>query len=211
MFRVRNPRHDARVMRNRRWGAMGISISQTQARLIDTPQGPASIALELRLVSNPLLLSGVREMVSSVSRRLGFSEEAAGHLALGLDEALCNVIRHGYKKAIDRPIRIVLLALGGMADPEGGRGQVNPTTGLTLIIEDESPHVDLAKIKSRPLDEIRPGGLGVHIIHELMDDVKYEHVQPAGMRLTMTKLRINSKTDKLCEQAACKPDQEAKR
>jgi serine/threonine-protein kinase RsbW len=199
---------------------MGIAISQQSAGMVQTSRGIASVALELRLVSNPLLLSGVREMVSSVSRRLGFSEEAAGHLALGLDEALCNVIRHGYQKAVDKPIRVVLLALGGIADPETGRGMgtgkdsggtSNPTTGLMLIIEDESPHVDLSKIKSRPLDEIRPGGLGVHIIHELMDDVKYEHVQPMGMRLTMTKLRLNSKTDKLCEQAACKPEQEGKR
>jgi anti-sigma regulatory factor (Ser/Thr protein kinase) len=49
--------------------------------------------------------------------------------------------------------------------------------------------VDPATIRSRDLDDIRPGGLGVHIIHEVMDEVRYERRDSRGMRLTMVKQR----------------------
>ncbi len=145
------------------------------------------------MMSNPLYLSGAREMVSSVARRLGFSDEACGHIALAVDEALCNVIRHGYQKASDRPIWIGLVPLGGVAQPGVPAG--NPTQALKIVIEDEARQVDPEQIKSRNLEEVRPGGLGVHIIKAVMDEVKYERREslngtPAvGMRLTMIKRR----------------------
>jgi anti-sigma regulatory factor (Ser/Thr protein kinase) len=150
-----------------------------------TPEEP-HVKLELR--SNPLFLSGAREMVSSIAKRLGFSDEAAAHIALAIDEALCNVIRHGYDREAERPIWISLFPEGGVATP-ASQGQPSPTTGLRIVIEDEAKQVDPSVIKSRDLDEIRPGGLGVHIIQQVMDSVNYEHrTGPGGgMRLTMVK------------------------
>lgn len=148
---------------------------------------PAEIRVELR--SNKLYLSGMREMVASVARRLGFGDEACGQLALAVDEALCNVIKHGYGNATDKPIWITLHPLGGVGTPESLSNGTNPTTGLKIVIEDEARQVDLAVIKSRNLDDVRPGGLGVHIIQEVMDEAKYEKREKVGMRLTMTKLR----------------------
>jgi hypothetical protein len=54
--------------------------------------------------------------------------------------------------------------------------------------------VDPTTIKSRDLDEIRPGGLGVHIITEVMDEVRWEKRTdgPIGMRLTMMKKRVST-------------------
>lgn len=152
-----------------------------------TPQEP-HVKLELR--SNPLFLSGAREMVSSIAKRLGFSDESSAHIALAIDEALCNVIRHGYDKEPERPIWISLFPEGGVATPDA-HGNASPTTALRIVIEDEAKQVDLAAIKSRDLEEIRPGGLGVHIIQQVMDSVTYEH-RPGpsgGMRLTMVKKR----------------------
>lgn len=152
----------------------------------DTPH------LILQVQSNPLFLSGVREMVSNIAKRLGFTDEACGQMALAVDEALCNVIRHGYQKVADRPIWLTIYAVGGVSTPEAlAAGHANPVNALKIVIDDESPHIDLAKIKSRDLDDIRPGGLGVHIIREVMDEVKYEHRRPTGMRLTMLKKRTS--------------------
>ena len=156
--------------------------------------------IQLAITSNPLFLSGTRELVYHVASRVGFSEEACGQMALAVDEAICNVIRHGYDRALDKPIWISLSCLGGVAAPEAQ--QNNPTTGLQIVIEDEARQVDLAMIKSRNLDEIRPGGLGVHIIQEVMDEVKYEHRNGSGMRLTMVKLRNSSKRTDTGEEAA---------
>jgi len=150
--------------------------------------------VRLQLPSNPLFLSGAREMVYQFASRSGFSDEACGQLALAVDEALCNVIRHGYGKAPDRPIWLSLAFVGGVATPE--TQHQNPTQALQIVIEDEAKQVDPSTIKSRDLDEIRPGGLGVHIITEVMDEVRWEKRpnSDVGMRLTMIKKRMPADT-----------------
>ena len=67
--------------------------------------------IRIEMVSDPTYLSGARELIASVSRRLGFSEEGCGQIALAVDEALCNVIRHGYEKRKNGPIWISLWPL----------------------------------------------------------------------------------------------------
>jgi anti-sigma regulatory factor (Ser/Thr protein kinase) len=116
-------------------------------------------------------------------------------MALALDEALCNVIRHGYKQAADRPIWITITPVGGITTPEEMHKNGNPVQGIRIVLEDEAVQVDPSQIKGRQLEDIRPGGLGVHIIHEVMDDVRYEKREGgAGMRLTMMKRRQPAKT-----------------
>lgn len=134
--------------------------------------------IRLEIVSNPVYLAGVRDLVSTVAKRAGFDEMECSQIALALDEALCNVIRHGYKGEVGRPIWVSLW-------PKA-RGDDN-AAGLTVWIEDEADQVDPESIKSRDLDDIRPGGLGVHIIQEIMDEVRFEKRGERGMRLVITK------------------------
>lgn len=165
--------------------------------------------LHLRMVSSPTFLSGVREMVGSVCKRLGFTDMQCSQIALAIDEALCNVMRHGYKRASDRPIWVSLWALdaGGVAvsPPAPGIGAASGSgadgavvakdpDAVRIVIEDLAEQVDPACIKSRDLDDIRPGGLGVHIIQEVMDEALYERRDGGvGMRLTMVKKRSSNK------------------
>jgi serine/threonine-protein kinase RsbW len=138
--------------------------------------------IRLELVSDPLYLAGARELVAAVARRLGFTEEGCSQIALAVDEALCNVIRHGYDRRKDLPIWLSLY-------PEGEDGQVS---ALRIVVEDEAKQVDPEVIRSRDLDEIRPGGLGVHIIRQVMDEVIYEKRERVGMRLTLIKNRTEA-------------------
>jgi anti-sigma regulatory factor (Ser/Thr protein kinase) len=149
------------------------------ASAVDPPQ------IRLQLMSNPLYLSGARELVSAVAKRLGFADEACGKIALAVDEALCNVIRHGYGRDPNRPIWVSIWPVHecGCGGPD-----VHPGA-LKIVIEDEARQVDPSVIRSRDLEEIRPGGLGVHIIRAVMDEVKYEKRDSVGMRLTMIKRR----------------------
>lgn len=133
------------------------------------------ICLELR--SNPCYLCGTRELVAQVARRVGFPDAQCAQWASAVDEALANVINHGYERRPDGPIWLRLYVLD---DTDEG-------AGLRIIIEDEARQVDPASIKGRDLDDIRPGGLGVHIIREYMDQVAYQMRERAGMRLTLTK------------------------
>ena len=135
--------------------------------------------IRLEVVSDPLYLSGVRDLVSAVARRLGFGDLGCSQIALAVDEALCNIIRHGYDSAGDRPIWISLW-------PEA-MGESGVARGMTLLIEDEAKQIDPTQIKGRELDDIRPGGLGVHIIREVMDEVEFKKRDGAGMSLRLVK------------------------
>ncbi len=135
--------------------------------------------IELRLTSDPMYLCGARELVGCIARRIGFDDMDCSKIALAVDEALSNIIRHGYDKAFDRPIWLGLSPVKPSADSIGG---------IVITIEDEAKQVDPSNMKGRNLEDIRPGGLGVHIIQEVMDQVSYEKRASAGMRLVMTKL-----------------------
>jgi anti-sigma regulatory factor (Ser/Thr protein kinase) len=131
--------------------------------------------MRLEMLSQPRLLAPARAMVSNFAQRMGFDEAHCGQISLAVDEALCNVINHGYQKRADGRIWINLW--GG--DEEA--------PSLTIIIEDLARQIDPETIRSRDLDDIRPGGLGVYIIREIMDEVRYEKREGGGMQLTMHK------------------------
>ncbi|MDX2148694.1 MAG: ATP-binding protein [Planctomycetota bacterium] len=149
--------------------------------------------LRIELVSNPLLLGGVRELLGNVSRRFGFPDADSSKIALAVDEALCNVMRHGYDRRQDGRIWISvwILGSGGRASPDVGacdHGRAIGAAGIRITIDDEAKQVDPDQIKSRDLSDIRPGGLGVHIIREVMDEATYARRETNGMRLTMVKM-----------------------
>lgn len=165
--------------------------------------------IRLQLMSNPQYLSGARELVGAVAKRLGFADEACGKIALAVDEALCNVIRHGYGRETNRPIWVSIWPVcDGAASCRAGASKAGPggdtlPSALRIVIEDEAKQVDPAVIRSRDLEEIRPGGLGVHIIRAVMDEVTYEKRDKAGMRLTMIKHRTPETAD-TADKSQCK-------
>jgi anti-sigma regulatory factor (Ser/Thr protein kinase) len=127
------------------------------------------------MLSQPRFLAAARAMVSNIAQRLGFNEVHSGQVSLAVDEALCNIINHGYQK---RPDGLIWVNVWAIAD-----GQ--PT--IKIVIEDRARQVDPKVIRSRDLEDVRPGGLGVYIIREVMEDVHYEQREGGGMRLTMSK------------------------
>lgn len=153
--------------------------------------------IELRLTSDPMYLCGARELVACIARRIGFDDMDCAKIALAVDEALSNIIRHGYERAFDKPIWLGISPLKPSANTIGG---------IVIAIEDEAKQVDPCHMKGRDLDDIKPGGLGVHIIHEVMNDVSYEKRKGCGMRLVMTKYAPRpSDSPRLSDQApSCK-------
>lgn len=162
----------------------------------------AHIAIEM--LSQPRYLSGVRTLTAAVAQRLGFDESACGQVALAVDEALCNVIRHGYERNPNGTIWIRIWPVDDEAGEhcEGAAldaplDQHRPRAGgIRIVIEDLALQVDPEQIRPRDLEEVRPGGLGVHIMRQVMDEVRFERrpanetgQQGRGMRLTMIKRR----------------------
>src|SRR5687768_7458336 len=118
---------------------------------------PEPADISIRLLSQPRYLSVARAAVETAALRMGLDEDQAGKVTLAVDEAIANVIRHGYKGEHDRPIWVRMTPVTRDGVP-----------GMEIIIEDECTGVDLKKIKGRALEEVRPGGLGVHIITGVM-------------------------------------------
>ena len=54
-------------------------------------------------------------------------------------------------------------------------------------IVDYGEFVDPAQMKGRDLEDVKPGGLGLHFIHSVMDHVEYRKNRWGGTTLVMRK------------------------
>ena len=135
--------------------------------------------LQLVFRSAPDRLKMVRAGVVAAAGACGFDEDVAADIALAVDEACANVIVHAYGSRGDADIVLDIYRLRG---------------GIRLRVRDFGPPVAPDAIRPRPLDTVRPGGLGSHFIREIMDDARLERAADGrGNILDLTK-RIAGKT-----------------
>jgi serine/threonine-protein kinase RsbW len=122
--------------------------------------------VKLEMESNPESLCLVRATIERASEVLHFHETQTRAIVRSVDEALANVMRHAYKGAPGKTIEITCRRM---------RAKVNgrEPLGMEILLHDRGTKVDRKKLKGRPLDEIRPGGLGLHFIRESMDVVEF--------------------------------------
>jgi anti-sigma regulatory factor (Ser/Thr protein kinase) len=133
----------------------------------------------LALYSNPKLLSVVRGTVERLAETLGFPIAQCRSITRAVDEALTNIVRHSYRNRPDQPIAMYFRRAHRRHD-----GQVQQ--GLEILLCDRGPAVDARKLQGRPLDQIRPGGLGLHFIRQAMDTVEFTRKGPTN-RLRLVK------------------------
>ncbi len=125
---------------------------------------------KFEFTSDSCRLAEVRSEARQFLGECGFEECAAELLILALDEACTNIIRHAYGHEC-RPVRLQMERL---------RDRVR------FVLRDYGRSCDPQKIRSRALEDIRPGGVGVHIIKQAFDHVAYEP-RPRGTRLVLEK------------------------
>lgn len=131
------------------------------------------------IAAQPAQLKVVRRLVEAASREAGASVEWAQDLVLAVDEACQNIIRHGYGNAVK----------AGQAVSERIEFSIRRQAGrLEVELVDYAPKVSAEDCKGRALDEIRPGGLGTHLMHALTDLVQFRAPpKGAGNRLVLSK------------------------
>lgn len=147
-----------------------MSIDQPSDRRTGTDSARPSdngLLLKLELYSDPALLSAVRGALDRLTESLGFSPADCRSITRAVDEALTNIMRHCYCGRVDQPLEIHFSRVRGDASAAS-------KSGLQILLCDYGPAVDPAKFKERSLDEVRPGGLGLHLIRRSMDEVGYE-------------------------------------
>ena len=106
----------------------------------------------------PERLNEMRTVLTESLDKVNCPKPVRRLLVLAVNEACMNVIQHGYQ-----------------GDPEGEivLEILNNNGELEFRLTDFADTIDPAKVKPRPLDEIRPGGLGTYFIQRIMDEFRF--------------------------------------
>jgi anti-sigma regulatory factor (Ser/Thr protein kinase) len=129
------------------------------------------VSVQFRLPSDPRFLIVVRAAMEELSSAFGLPRVDCRGVALAVDEALANIIRHAYDGGCDRPIEIRCRARSGLLE-------------LTLLDQGKSP--DPSRLEPHLPDQTALGGRGMHIIRKVMDEVRYRRVA-RGNQLKLSK------------------------
>jgi serine/threonine-protein kinase RsbW len=117
----------------------------------------------LNIESRTEQLIAVREFVSRAALQFGFNEEDVSKIALAVDEACTNIIKHAYR--FD-PTKSMTISVRG----RNGAFEVSILDdGLQFNPGDVRPP-DMKEY----LTHFRKGGLGVYLMKSLMDKVEYD-------------------------------------
>ena len=128
--------------------------------------------IRIAVSSEPRLLHILRCVVRCFAQESGFTAEEADCLSMAIDEAASNIIRHTYGNSHD-----ARLALEIRKYPDR----------MEFALEDSGPKVRMENLEPRPLDEVRPGGLGTYFIKCFMDSVAFDEDFPDGNRMQLVK------------------------
>ena len=109
-------------------------------------------------VALPEVLQEIRADLRKELGRLGLSRESRDGLVLAADEACSNIIRHGYGAKNTGEIIVEIF---------------HNTKEIIVRLTDSAPRVEMKSLKGRDLDDLGPGGLGLHFIRKLTDRVAY--------------------------------------
>ncbi len=136
--------------------------------------------IDFKFPARPGWMKLARACVRESCQKVGCNETDTTDIVLAVDEACQNVIRHAYGGPSDEEIELTVRQRPGR---------------LVFRLRDFAPMVPPSFIKPRDLEDVRPGGLGTHLIQEVMDDVQYlRPSQGEGNLLRLVKnINVNKK------------------
>lgn len=122
--------------------------------------------------SHPKYLCMIRDVTVRMGELNGIDGSAIDYIKLAVDEACSNVIKHAYKRDTDKKI-VIKYKITERA--------------FEIIIEDSGIKAKPGSLKGRDLDDIRPGGLGIHLIKRAFDVFEFDEKRKKGNRLKLIK------------------------
>ncbi|MBM4464412.1 MAG: ATP-binding protein [Chloroflexi bacterium] len=129
----------------------------------------------LRIAAELKNLAEIRRFVEETASALGVDPAVIPGLLLAVDEAVSNIIAHGYQ------------GRGGIVEIEVSREE----DALVIRLCDEAPPFDPTNLPppdlTLPLDQRPIGGLGIHLIRQVMDEMTYCVTPQGGNELTLVK------------------------
>jgi serine/threonine-protein kinase RsbW len=127
-------------------------------------------------------LAEIGEFIRQAAEAAGLDERATYEVELAVDEACSNIIEHAYCCEDD--------------SPPSERDDIQCTCrigdeGLTIVLRDYGRPFDPQSVpepdRDADLEEREVGGLGLYLMHRLMDEVGFEFTSDDGNVLTMVK------------------------
>jgi serine/threonine-protein kinase RsbW len=119
--------------------------------------------MEITFKRDIALLEGVFRFVSLFARRHNLSDADVFGLNLAIEEIFVNMVR--YDPGNTNPVSVKL---------EMDRGQV-----VAVLRDRGARPFDPTKVRpydtTKSIEERIPGGLGIHLVRSVMDDVSYEY------------------------------------
>jgi len=120
-------------------------------------------------------LDEVREFVGQTARLAGFTEKGVYAVQLAADEAASNIMEHAYEYDSDKSFSL-------RCEYKDDR--------LVMTFLDQGSSFDFSKVDkpdvTANLADRKIGGLGIFLMHKLMDEVEYK-VTSSGNFLTLIK------------------------
>jgi len=126
--------------------------------------------MKLEIKSDPANLKIVRRNVENFCKEKKINIDVF-NVKLAIDEALQNIIRYAYD--FDKTKDIII-----------NFEQISEKS-LKVELRDFGTRVSTSQIKPRELDDVRPGGLGIHFIKSIVKGMSYEHKEDGGTLLTL--------------------------
>jgi len=129
---------------------------------------------EIRIANDMCEIERVTELVEGFGAGHALSNSVIVALNVSLDEVLNNIISYGYDDTARHDI-LVQLAIG--------------SGGVEVIVEDDGKPFDpLAVATPRPRSETEVGGVGLHFVRSLMDQLEYSRRGPINRLRLIKKL-----------------------
>jgi serine/threonine-protein kinase RsbW len=139
-----------------------------------TGNGKDTTEVRLNLQSRMSELARVPPWIERLATRHAIPDSMQFAMNLCLEEALSNVIRHGYSSKPDHAIAVQF------ASPRENY--------FVFVLEDDAPPFNPVDSPELPavssLDELRVGGQGIRLMRQFADALEYEPT-PTGNRLSI--------------------------
>ncbi len=115
-----------------------------------------------RFPARPESVRTIAALTSDLAREAHLSDQAIHDCRLALDEACTNIIRHAYSNDSRGEIEITIEIHPGWC-----------SIHLTDFGASYFPETIPLPQRGAPLDETQPGGLGLYLMRQVMDEVQY--------------------------------------
>jgi anti-sigma regulatory factor (Ser/Thr protein kinase) len=122
-------------------------------------------------------LGRVRDFIEASLEASGLDQDSAGELLLAIDEAVSNIIMHGFKSSPDGHIELEV-----KQQPEALLVHIRDNAPLFDPTRGSNPHLEIS-----PLEREAPGGFGVFLLNHLVDNIAYRVTEDGRNELTMLK------------------------